>query len=322
MLQKMSSTHFYTPVLILLSYVVFVTNTISWFTVYCICMISIYFVYVSMVDKLKKNEKLKICVLIPARYGSSRLPGKPLLKINNKTIIQLTWENCTKIKSINENDIYVVTDDMKIKAEIESHNGNVIMVQEDCLNGTERICKALSKLGKKYDIVVNVQGDEPFINPKSVEIGIQKYLYVRNEQNNNNNIYNNFVCSTLHCEITNEDTLKMNDRSIVKVILDKYDRVIYYSRALIPHTKSGKYDKNTKYYAFIGVYVYDREYLYEYMQTNPTMAQLAEDVEQLKMIEDGYCIVSSLIDHKKVEIGVNTMKDYQYLLQKYGTTEQ
>ena len=249
---------------------------------------------------------MRICCLIPARYDSSRLPGKPLLKINNKTVIRLTWEKCKDVTNIKNEDIYVVTDDDRIKSEIEKYNGNVIMITEYCLNGTERICKALEKLNKEYDVVVNVQGDEPFIKSENIDIAINRFVDTKK-----NNLVYNCVCSTLHYKITDENQL--DDRGIGKLVLDKNNRILYCSRAMIPHTKTGKYDKEGIYNGHIGVFVFDRNYLNEYMKKN-TMAQLVEDIEWLKIIEDGYNIVSSEVNES--EIGINTPEDYKYLLDK------
>ena len=111
----------------------------------------------------------KIIVCIPARYKSTRLPGKPLLKINNKTIINHVYDNVRKLNNIDK--IIVLTDDDRIKDEVESFGGNCCIITDECLNGTDRIITYLKKNNiTNYDIILNVQGDEPFINPKHIEI--------------------------------------------------------------------------------------------------------------------------------------------------------
>ena len=118
----------------------------------------------------------KYC-FIPARYHSSRLPGKPLLKINGKTIIRLVYEQVKKCNLID--DIIVLTDDERIKKEVESFRGSVAIVVDDCLNGTERIVKFLKNndyFRNNADIIINVQGDEPFINPSNIDKCIKNYL--------------------------------------------------------------------------------------------------------------------------------------------------
>ena len=246
----------------------------------------------------------KICCLIPARYGSSRLNGKPLLKINNKTVIQRTYEQTLKSKYLDNNNVYITTDDDRIIDHIKTFGGKYIKVTEECLNGTERICHALKQMNNEYDIILNVQGDEPFIDPDNIDLCISKYL----EKDDNN-----VVCTTIHFNI--KESYMLNDRGIGKLITDKYDNIIYCSRALIPHTKSGNPDSNFTYNGHIGIFVFDSNYLNEYLQHPNTPCQLSEDIEWLKIIEMGYKIRSYCV--KESEIGINTPEDYQYLLDKY-----
>jgi len=247
----------------------------------------------------------RICALIPARYQSNRLPGKPLLKINNKTIIQRTYEQTTKSKLLDK--IIVVTDDDRIVKHIQEFGGDVVKVDIPCLNGTERICHVLNKLDHKYDIIVNVQGDEPFINPDNIDFAINKYL--------ENELDERVMCTTIHSLLTDIEDLR--NRGIGKMILDKYNNVLYCSRALIPHTKSGDSDKNTRYYGHIGIFVFRRNYLPEFLSHPNTPAQLAEDIEWLKILEMGYSIKSFQV--KSTEIGINTTEDFNYLSKKYGS---
>ena len=219
--------------------------------------------------------------------------------------------------------VYVLTDDDKIKQSIEEINGNVLMVNETCLNGTERICIALNKyndLLNKATYIVNIQGDEPFVNPEHIDLAIQKMI------TNNNNIQyiegsmqktynNNIKCSTLHYKITNISEL--DNKSIGKLVLDKNNMIMYCSRNCIPYNKENNETDLNKitYYAHIGLFVFDINYLkYEYMKDN-THLQLIEDIEWLKILENGYKIVSSCVDN--YEISVNTNEDYRYLLNKY-----
>jgi len=250
---------------------------------------------------------MKICAIIPARYQSSRLPGKPLLKIGNKTIIQRTYLQTLQSKRIDYT--LVVTDDERIMKSIEEIDGNVLLSPNDCLNGTERICHILDDISEEYDIIVNVQGDEPFIDPKNIDFVIDKYL-------ENQNCYD-MVCTTIHNKITNLEDL--TNRNIGKLILDRDQNIVYCSRAMIPHTKTGEYDPQANYYAHIGVFVFKREYLKEYIEHPNTPAMLTEDIEWLKIIEMGYRIKSFQIEND-YEIGVNTQEEYNYLKNKYEDT--
>ena len=244
--------------------------------------------------------------LIPARYDSTRLPGKPLLKFGNKTMIQMVYEKTNSCKTITTT--YVVTDDERISNNIKEINGNVIMVKNKCLNGTERICLAIKQnpelfINTKY--IVNVQGDEPYIKSEHIEKAIFTYCHTEPELN---------VCSTLHYLIKKEEDLY--NKSIGKLVLDNNNNIIYCSRNCIPYNKEGKPDINkVNYYGHIGLFVFDKNYLInEYCKTN-TYLQIEEDIEWLKIIENGFKINSVCITD--YEIGVNVEEDYQYLIKKY-----
>ena len=251
-----------------------------------------------------------IIAVIPARYNSSRLPGKPLLNFGEYTMIQRVYLQTIKSKYINK--AYVTTDDERVKKSVELIGGNVIMIDDECLNGTERIYLALQKLYREEDIrdiniIVNVQGDEPYINPDHIDIAIESYLSKKGKVN-----YQKLVCSTLHYQI--EDVNEINNPSIGKLVLNHQNDIMYCSRNVIPSNKKLEINKNQPYYGHIGVFIFDRNYLTEYMKQNTTY-QLEEDIEWLKIIENGYSINSSLVAN--VEIGVNTQEDYNYLEKKY-----
>lgn len=247
----------------------------------------------------------RICAIIPARYQSSRLPGKPLLTIGDKTIIQMTYEQTCKCKYIDK--VYVVTDDDRIVNEVNTFStSSALKSEKECLNGTERICNVLEQIDSKYDIIVNVQGDEPYINPENIDLAIEKYI--ENEQDPT------MVCTTIHSKISNDEDLY--NRSIGKMVMDKNDNVMYCSRTMIPHTKTGLKDSSHTYNLHIGIFVYRRSFLPLFLDHKSTPAQLAEDIEWLKIIEMGYRIKSYAVSN--YEIGVNTAEDYKKLLAKYG----
>ena len=249
-----------------------------------------------------------IIALIPARYQSSRLPGKPLLKFGDENMIQKVYKQTIKSKLIDK--AYVLTDDERIKDSIEEIDGRCLIVKDDCLNGTERICIALNRyihLFSEADYIVNVQGDEPFINPEHIDIAINKILKVKLKNSN-------IRCSTLHFKIDKIEDL--HNKSVGKLVLDKNDNIMYCSRNCIPSNKKGEYDlKKCTYFGHIGLFVFDKEYLLNSYMGENTMLQLEEDIEWLKILEQGYRITSSCVD--SYEIGVNLPEDYQYLLDKY-----
>lgn len=245
-----------------------------------------------------------ICCIIPARYDSSRLPGKPLIKINDKTIIERTYLQTRKSKLIDT--IIVATDDDRIVEHVKTFGGTVIKTTIDCLNGTERIANILEQIDEKYDIIVNVQGDEPFINPDNIDYVITKYIENIEQEN--------MVCTTIHYKIN--DINEIYNKGVGKLILDNSNNVIYCSRAMIPHNKLGVHHKDTEYNGHIGIFVYKRSYLPLYLVYPNTPAQLSEDIEWLKIIEMGYQIKSYLVND--YEIGINTPEDLNYLSKKYS----
>jgi len=248
-----------------------------------------------------------IIALIPARYNSSRLPGKPLLKFGNETMIQKVYKQASKSKLINK--VYVLTDDERIKDSIKKINGNCLILNDECLNGTERICIAINKfpeLFKDSKYIVNIQGDEPFIDPTHIDVAINKMIDSTNH---------NIKCSTLHYKITKKEDLY--NTSIGKLVLNTNDCIMYCSRNCIPSSKNNIKDINKfNYYGHVGLFVFDLDYLKNYYYKNPnTPLQMKEDIEWLKILEQGFLIVSTCIDN--YEIGVNLPEDYQYLLKKY-----
>ena len=243
----------------------------------------------------------KILCCIPARYNSTRLPGKPLLKINDKTIIHLVYEQALKTMV---DEIIVLTDDKRIVDEVTSFNGNCAIINSDCLNGTERIIKYLNTIDhKKYEIIVNIQGDEPFINPLAVNKVINNYL--------NKNI----VCSTLCFKTKNFEEIVSKSRG--KVIVDKMNNILYCSRNVIPTSKNVAWPtniiKNHYYNIHVGIFVYNKDYLLQHFLKENTENQLLEDIEWLKILEQGYTV--NTVFFEELERGIDTIEDYNYLLE-------
>lgn len=244
-----------------------------------------------------------ILVCIPARYKSTRLPGKPLLKINDKTIINHVYDNVKKLKNIDVNNIIVLTDDIRIQEEVKNFKGNCEIINEYCLNGTDRILHYLKKSNKKFDMIVNVQGDEPFTNSKNIQTAIDNFLNKKDEIT---------VCSTLFYKTLDEKSIKSKSRG--KIVLDIKGNIMYCSRNVIPSGKNKDIIPIYKYNIHIGIFVFDYNYLVTKYKFN-TPIQLREDIEWMKIMEQGYKINAvEVYDH---EIGVDTKEDYEYLLQKY-----
>lgn len=247
---------------------------------------------------------MKVLCCIPARYHSTRLPGKPLLKINGKTIINHTYE-CAKLTNVDK--IVILTDDQRIYDDAISFGAECIIITKDCLNGTERIIQYLLQYNIDYDVVINIQGDEPFINPCQVNLAIDKYIEIKQKDPK-------MVCSTLHYGTYDEK--EINTKSRGKLVVDKNNYIMYCSRNIIPTSKKDDIIKDHEYYIHIGVFVYDVEYLKKHYINENTKLQLCEDIEWLKILEQGYKIFSSKV--KSAEISVDTIDDYNYLIEKYA----
>ncbi|XP_050882652.1 3-deoxy-manno-octulosonate cytidylyltransferase, mitochondrial isoform X4 [Lathyrus oleraceus] len=215
----------------------------------------------------------RVVGIIPARFASSRFSGKPLIQILGKPMIQRTWERAKLAASLDHVD--------------------VIMTSESCRNGTERCSEALQKLGKKYDIVVNIQGDEPLIEPEIID-GVVKALQAAPDA----------VFSTAVTSLKPEDAL---DPNRVKCVVDNHGYAIYFSRGLIPFNKSGKVNQEFPYLLHLGIQSYDTKFLKIYPDLQPTPYQLEEDLEQLKVLENGYKMKVIKVNHEAH--GVDTPED-------------
>lgn len=211
----------------------------------------------------------KIVVVIPARYQSSRFEGKPLANICGKSMIQRVYEQV--IQADNVDKVIVATDDERIYNVVEQFQGNALMTG-NCSCGTERVYEAV----KDYpcDIVINVQGDEPLIKPEMITELITVFADT------------SVVMATLCKEIVTKD--EINNPNIVKVVRDKDENALYFSRYPIP------YDRDQQgivhYFKHIGLYGYKKEFLKEYIQTEKTPLELAENLEQLRVLEIGHKI--------------------------------
>jgi len=232
----------------------------------------------------------KVAIIIPARYASTRLPGKPLIKIHDKTIIQWVYERACQSKLAQE--VIVATDDERIYQSVKEFGGQVNMTASSHLSGSDRIAE-IAKENQEMEIIVNVQGDEPLIIPESIDGAIQALISDKNAD-----------ISTLIREITdNEEVLNPN---VVKVVTDNCGKALYFSRAAIPYEReSGQ----TKFYAHIGLYAYRRQSLLKMTQLEQTNLEKAECLEQLRALQSGMSIKTVVVDYKP--IGIDTPEDVE-----------
>lgn len=234
----------------------------------------------------QKSDLKKIIAVIPARYQSTRFLGKPLAIIAGKTMIQRVYEQVRQAAGVDR--VVVATDDERIYDAVKLFSGEAVMTG-DCSCGTERVYEAI----KDYpcDIVINVQGDEPLIRPEMINELISIFE-------------NDSVDMATLCKEITERT-DINNPNIVKVIRDKNDNALYFSRYAIPFNRDNRSD--VKYFKHIGIYGYKKDFLKGYIRTQKTPLELAENLEQLRVLEGGYKIKvkETLYD----SIGVDTPED-------------
>eukprot|EP00899_Mesostigma_viride_P008406 jgi/Mesvir1/17567/Mv08810-RA.1 len=249
------------------------------------------------------RKRTRVVGVIPARYKSTRFPAKPLVEILGKPMIQWTYEQAKKATTLDT--VVVATDDERIAAKCREFGAEVVMTSESCPNGTERCNEAVSLMSKTFDIVVNIQGDEPMIEPEIID------AVVRALQDSPDAVYST-ACTHLKKE-------EVTDRNRVKCITDKDGYAIYFSRGMIPHNKDGVVSDSHPYLLHLGLQCYDRKFLAKYPKMPPTPLQMQEDLEQLKVVENGYKIKVVIVDHEGH--GVDSPSDIpsiENLMRKHG----
>jgi len=224
--------------------------------------------------KISKVD-FKFHIIIPARYASTRLPGKPLLEINNKSLIQHVYESACQCAAEN---IYIATDDSRIKDKAESFGAEVIMTATDHISGTDRLAEVASILQlNDEEIIVNLQGDE---------IGVPAELV--HQVANNLNDHPDHRIATICERIDNEKDI--NDPNVVKVVFDQNNTALYFSRATIPYTMKGQeqgHEQRQSYFKHIGLYAYRVAYLKKFSATSVCDLERCESLEQLRALYTG-----------------------------------
>jgi 3-deoxy-manno-octulosonate cytidylyltransferase (CMP-KDO synthetase) len=248
--------------------------------------------------------------IIPARYGSSRLPGKPLLEIAGRPMIEHVYRRAASAPSIAR--VIVATDDARIVEAVERFGGEARLTGAHHASGSDRLAEVAS--GLACDIVVNVQGDEPLLDPDMIEEAIAP---LRSDAS--------LQVATLRRRIDRpEDFI---DPNVVKVVVDRRDFALYFSRAPIPHFRSGPEFPSDPpadppraapaIYKHIGLYVYRREFLLAFAALEPTPLERAEALEQLRALEHGYRIRA--VPTRYESIGVDTEEDLRRVRQQVAT---
>ncbi|MEO3406295.1 3-deoxy-manno-octulosonate cytidylyltransferase [Mucilaginibacter sp. CAU 1740] len=219
---------------------------------------------------------MKILGIIPARYASSRFPGKPLVDIGGKTMIQRVYEQAKKCQSLSE--VIVATDDDRIFNHVTGFGGVAVMTGENHQSGTDR-CAEVARLHPEYDVIINIQGDEPFIDPEQ----ITKLTACFNDADTQ--------LATLVKRILTEQEL--HNTNSPKVVINKLSEAVYFSRSTLPHIRGQEPENWLEFYPFfkhIGIYGYRADVLQEVTQLPVSPLEKAESLEQLRWIDNGYRI--------------------------------
>ena len=234
---------------------------------------------------------MKNCIIIPARMNSKRIPGKPLLKLKGKPLLIKTIERLKKKISLDH--IYVCTDD-KIVANVVDKiiTNKSIIINEYCLNGSERCSLALNKIKKKYDYATIVSCDMPFLDADVIKYIEKKFKLIKKNTDG----------VTVHCKINDKKILKETD--IAKIIFSKSNKILYITRSGIPYSK--KFTKN-KFFSHHGIMMLKWNVLKRYKNLKNTNLQILEDNEWLKLIENDYILRS--YEYKRLKPEINTKKD-------------
>lgn len=240
-------------------------------------------------------KELSFIAIIPARYASTRFPGKPLALLGGKPVIQRVYERVTSVIS----NAVVATDDERIYAAVESFGGRAVMTSENHKSGTDRCWEAYQKQGKEYDVVINVQGDEPFIAES------QLHSIMACFENETTDI------ATLVKPFSVEDGLAaLQNPNSPKVVLDAQSQAIYFSRSVIPYLRGVEPEqwlaKHT-FYKHIGMYAFRAEVLRAVTSLPQSTLEKAESLEQLRWLENGYKIGVGISDVETV--GIDTPED-------------
>ena len=233
---------------------------------------------------------MKILGIIPARYSSTRFPGKPLADILGKTMIQRVYERAKLAKNLC--GVVIATDDARIFECLESFGGRAVMTDSALPNGTARCEQAVRLYDSDVDAVINIQGDEPVLDPVMIDEAAE--------------LLRENYCVTLCREFREGEDV--SNPNAVKVVMSRDGDALYFSRSLIPYKRN---ESALPVYQHIGIYGYDKSFLQEYVSLHNTPLSDAESLEQLKILEHGYGIRVKVTSSKCESVGVDTPEDLQ-----------
>lgn len=246
------------------------------------------------------KETVRFVAIIPARYASSRFPGKPLADMDGKPMIRRVYEQVKKAVDV----VYVATDDARIFDAVLSFGGNAVVTSEHHRSGTDRCSEAVRKIDEAFDVVLNIQGDEPFIHPDQITLLKDCFTSPHVE------------LATLVKPFTEEDGVEaLCNPSSPKVVINKKGEALYFSRSVVPYVRDApqsEWLRRHRFYKHIGVYGYRTDILEQITQLAPSDLEKAESLEQLRWIENGYRIRVAVTEQET--IGIDTPEDMQKAL--------
>ncbi len=219
---------------------------------------------------------MRVLGIIPARYGSTRFPGKPLIDLKGKTMIQRVVEGVEQ--SVLLTDVIVATDDERIENHLKNIGKNVVMTGSEHPSGTDRCAEVVRKASEQYDVVINIQGDEPLVDARQLDQLLNAFKDPSVQ-----------IATIASRNISLEDLQNPNR---IKVVVDKNGKALYFSRSAIPNTVNAKQNplEEYPYYRHIGLYAYRSDVLLEIAQLEPTQLEKIESLEQLRWLYHGYSI--------------------------------
>jgi 3-deoxy-manno-octulosonate cytidylyltransferase (CMP-KDO synthetase) len=232
-------------------------------------------------------KEQQIVAVIPSRYGSTRLPGKPLVSLNGKPMVQHVYERAKRASRVHR--VIVATDDPRIVEAVKAFGGEARMTRTDHRTGTERIAEVAAH--ERGDVFVNVQGDEPLIDPGAIDVAVAALLEEPAAQ-----------IATVATAIRHAGDIM--DPNVVKTVLDFDSNGLYFSRAPIPWVRDSKQDIHVKYWKHLGLYVFQRDALLEYPTLPQGELERIEQLEQLRWLENGWKIRVAEVEHDAVSVDV------------------
>ena len=234
---------------------------------------------------------MKSIGIIPSRFASKRFPGKPLALIKGKTLIERVWLRAKKSRLLDE--VVIATDDRRIFGVAGSFKAKAVMTSRKCRSGTDRLAEAARKKGKKYGIFINIQGDEPLISPSLIDRLVSA-------------LKKDPLTQVVTAVYPIRDKRELVDPNVVKAVLDKKGFAIYFSRSPVPYNRTGG---KVRYYKHLGIYGYKRDFLKAFSSMAQTPLEKAEQLEQLRVLENGYRIKAVVSDQDS--FGVDVPSDIQ-----------